>query len=48
MRDVSTEASRQGKLIIFPSLTVEAPSLEFFESKFKISTQTQTDVFVLL
>lgn len=40
VRDVSTEASRQVKRVIFPFLTVEAPSLEFFESQLKIQASS--------
>lgn len=38
VRDTSTKGSRQVKWVIFPFLTREAPSLEFFESKLKIQT----------
>lgn len=40
VRDLSTKEPRQVKLIIFPSFTVEASSLEFFESELKIFTSS--------
>lgn len=38
--DLSTNGSRQVKWVIFPFLTVEAQSLEFFESQLKIQTSS--------
>lgn len=40
LRDLSTKESRPAKRVVFPFLTAEAPSPEFFESQLKIQTSS--------